>query len=69
MKIRFLFAKKRQDKKKITYKRFPFFFFFDRAVGLVGSKFPDQGLNPGLAMKALSPNHWTARAFPKILIF
>lgn len=28
MKIRFLFAKKRQDKEKITYKRFPFFFFF-----------------------------------------
>ena len=32
---------------------------------LVGSQFPDHGLNPRpLAMKARSPNCWTTREFP-----
>lgn len=31
--------------------------------------FPDQGWNPGLAVKAPSPNPWTARQFPGVTAF
>ena len=37
-----------------------FFFssiFFGHTTQLVGSQFPDQGLNPGKAVKAQNPNH------------
>ena len=42
--------------------RLTLFFFFGHAAGLAGSLFP---IEPGLkAVKAPSPNHWTAREFP-----
>lgn len=31
--------------------------------------FPDQGWNPGLAVKTPSPNPWTARQFPGVTAF
>ena len=46
--------------------QFFFFLFFDRAVWLVGSQFPNLGPP---AVKAQSPNHWTAREFPLVPIF
>ena len=33
--------------------------FFGHTMQLVGSQFPDQGLNP-----SWTPNHWTIREFP-----
>ena len=43
-----------------------FFFFFGlhrQACGILG---PRAGIEPGaLAVRAWSPNHWTAREFPK----
>ena len=33
--------------------------------GLLGSWIPDQGSNPAPEVKVLSPNHWTAREFPR----
>ena len=39
-----------------------FFFFFFWPC-------PDQGWNPVLVAKALSPNHWTAREFPETQSF
>ena len=44
------------------------FFFFDRATLLAESSFPNQDRTWALAVKALSPNHWTAREFPRICI-
>ena len=38
-------------------------FFLFLAAPLPGSKFPDQGLNLALAVKALTPNHSTSREF------
>ena len=29
-----------------------------------GSQFLDQGINWGITVKVLSPNHWTTREFP-----
>ena len=49
---------------KLICPRFQFHFPPPNTPGFVGSWFPDQRLNLGLAMKALSPNHWTAREFP-----
>ena len=46
-------------------KCFCFFFFFGSAMKLFRVLFPHQGLNPVLAAKALSPNHWTIREFPR----
>ena len=40
---------------------FFFFFFFCHTQQLVGSKFPNQGLNPYPGQWVWSPNHWTAR--------
>ena len=40
-------------------------FFFGSAMKLVRVLFPHQGLNPVLAVKAPSPNHWTTREFPR----
>ena len=34
---------------------------FDHAPWHAGSKFPDQGSNPPLALEAQNLNHWTAR--------
>jgi len=42
-----------------------FSFFFGSAMKLVRVLFPHQGLNPVLAVKAPSPNHWTTREFPR----
>ena len=39
-------------------------FFFYHALKLVGSQFPDQGLNLGPpAVEGQCPNHWTSREF------
>lgn len=43
-------------------------FYFGCAVPLAGSWFPDQRLNPGPAVKALSPSHWPTRELPHPLI-
>ena len=48
---------------------FCFSFSLGHAVWLRGSQFPDQQLNPGHAMKAPSPNHWTPREFSILAIF
>ena len=47
----------------------PFFFFFGCTIKLVGSLFPDQGRNPGAAVKAPSPNHGTAGELPHLAHF
>ena len=43
-----------------------YLFIYGQTTWLVGSYFPDQGLNPGPAVKVPSPNHWTAREFPPL---
>ena len=47
-----------------------FFFFFGHGVQLLhlGSQFPDQGLNLGHRVKAPSPNHYTTRELPSMLL-
>ena len=45
------------------------FGLFGRAAQLAGYWFPDEGLNSALAVKALSPNHWTAREFHCAILF
>ena len=49
---------------------FFFFFFFGHGVQLLhlGSQFPDQGLNLGHRVKAPSPNHYTTRELPSMLL-
>ena len=43
------------------------YWFFGQAVRLVGSKFPDQGLNPDHPIvEVQSLNHWTIRAVQEI---
>lgn len=51
---------------------FDFTYYFVGFLGyvtqLVGSQFPDQGLNPRLwHLKAQSPNHWASEEFPVLL--
>ena len=46
-----------------------FFFWFGHTSRLAGPQFPDQGLNPGPAVKVLSPICWTAREFRIRVIF
>ena len=44
---------------------FLFFYFFWPCLAVCGILVPQPGIEPGpTAMKALSPNHWTAREFP-----
>ena len=44
-------------------------FFFSRATRRAGSWFPDQEMNPcPAAVEAQSPNHWTAREVPVLVL-
>ena len=46
---------------------FGLFFFFGCATQLVGSLVPRPGIAPGpSAVKAWSPDYWTAREFPGV---
>ena len=45
------------------------FGLFGRAAQLAEYWFPDDGSNSALAVKALSPNHWTAREFHCAILF
>lgn len=45
-----------------------YFYFLGCTMQLVGSEFPDLGLNPRpSAMRVWSPNHWTVREVPTYL--
>ena len=47
-----------------------FCFFFYHTVQHVGSYFTNQVLNQGPpAVEVQTPNHWTAREFPEMLVF
>lgn len=41
----------------------------DWPTTIFGDLLPDQGWNPGLAVKTPSPNPWTARQFPGVTAF
>ena len=65
----------KQDIAQLCYPilQMPFSFFSGggsaTAHGLQDLKFPKQGSNTGPAVKAPSPNHWTAKEFPNQFIF
>ena len=54
---------------KKKYTPLPFFFFW-LSCAACGILVPHLGVKPGPpAVKAPSPNHWTAREFPAVVIF